>query len=166
MGCEAGGGPLLGGEEGNRTAGRKTRTIPGSMKRALVAGDAGCRFPGCTRKRVDGHHVKHWADGGETSLDNLLCLCRRHHRYVHEYGFEIARAENGAPQFLDPSGIVIPAAGPLSGADTPSGFVARARRNGFREATPEPNGWAGHPVDYGRAVGAPLGPAHRGCGPV
>ena len=154
--CDAGVAPLLEDEEGNRTAGRKTRTIPASMKRALVARDAGCRFPGCTRKRVDGHRMKHWADGGETSLDNLLCLCRRHHRYVHEYGFEIARAENGAPQFLDPSGVVIPAAGLPSGADILAGFAWRAGRNGWSKATPECNGWDGRPPDYGLAVGALL----------
>ncbi len=65
--------------------GRKTRTIPPAIRRALNARDKGCRFPGCTFKRyVDGHHVHHWADGGETRLSNLVTLCRFHHRLVHE----------------------------------------------------------------------------------
>ncbi len=65
--------------------GRKTRTIPPAIRRALNSRDKGCRFPGCSFKRyVDGHHVKHWAQGGETKLSNLVTLCRFHHRLVHE----------------------------------------------------------------------------------
>ena len=65
--------------------GRKTRTIPPAIRRALNARDKGCRFPGCSFKRyIDGHHVKHWAHGGETKLSNLVTLCRFHHRLVHE----------------------------------------------------------------------------------
>ena len=65
--------------------GRKTRAIPPALRRALASRDKGCRFPGCTHTRyVDGHHVKHWADGGETRLSNLVTLCRFHHRAVHE----------------------------------------------------------------------------------
>jgi hypothetical protein len=67
--------------------GRKTRAIPPAIRRALRHRDRCCRFPGCTRSRwLDGHHVVHWADGGETSLDNLVLLCRHHHRLVHEGG--------------------------------------------------------------------------------
>jgi hypothetical protein len=65
--------------------GRKTRVIPPSMRRALKRRDRGCRFPNCTNTRfVDGHHITHWADGGATRLDNLLLLCRHHHRLLHE----------------------------------------------------------------------------------
>jgi hypothetical protein len=67
------------------SVGRRTRTIPPRLSQALWARDKGCTFPGCHRTRfVDGHHVRHWADGGETSLENLLLLCTRHHRAVHE----------------------------------------------------------------------------------
>jgi hypothetical protein len=60
------------------------------MQRALRARDRGCRFPGCDNRRfVDAHHVRHWAHGGETSLDNLILLCRRHHRAVHEGGYRV-----------------------------------------------------------------------------
>ena len=70
--------------------GRKSRTIPTSLRRALRARDQGCRFPGCDNRRfVDAHHVHHWAKGGETTLDNLVLLCRRHHRAVHEGRFHV-----------------------------------------------------------------------------
>jgi len=72
--------------------GRRSRSIPPPMRRALRARDNGCRFPGCTDTRfVDGHHIQHWADGGETSLDNLILLCRRHHHLVHEGDLLVTR---------------------------------------------------------------------------
>ncbi len=76
--------------------GRKTRTIPPAIRRALNARDKGCRFPGCSFKRyVDGHHVHHWANGGETRLSNLVTLCRFHHRLVHEGQVEIQVLDDG-----------------------------------------------------------------------
>ena len=70
--------------------GRKSRTIPPAIRRALNHRDQGCRFPGCTaHKYTDAHHIHHWADGGETRLDNLVTLCRHHHRAVHEGGFSV-----------------------------------------------------------------------------
>jgi hypothetical protein len=84
--------------------GRKSRTITPALRRALKARDDGCRFPGCThRAYLDGHHVKHWADGGETGLDNLVQLCRHHHRLVHEGGFHCERRDDGAFVFRDPN---------------------------------------------------------------
>lgn len=82
--------------------GRRSRSIPPAMRRALQSRDGGCRFPGCTHtKFVDGHHIKHWADGGETSLDNLVLLCRHHHRLVHEGGFDCKRSADGEIWFED-----------------------------------------------------------------
>jgi hypothetical protein len=82
--------------------GRRSRTIPPPMRRALCARDGGCRFPGCTNTRfVDGHHIKHWADGGETSLDNLVMLCRHHHHLVHEGGFACEKSADGEVFFRD-----------------------------------------------------------------
>jgi len=82
--------------------GRRSRSIPPPMRRALRARDKGCRFPGCTHTRfVDGHHIKHWADGGETSLDNLVLLCRHHHHLVHEGGFACSKNKNGEVVFKD-----------------------------------------------------------------
>jgi hypothetical protein len=80
--------------------GRKTRAIPPALRRALASRDKGCRFPGCTHTRyVDGHHVRHWADGGETKLSNLVTLCRFHHRAVHEGRLVIERLDDGAWRF-------------------------------------------------------------------
>ena len=93
-------------------AGRKTRTIPPSIRRALAARDTNCRFPGCTSRRCDAHHVHHWADGGTTSLDNLVLLCRRHHRAVHEGGFAVVRGLDGVLTFLRPNGAPLPVAPP------------------------------------------------------
>ncbi len=83
--------------------GRRSRSIPPPMRRALRARDQGCRFPGCTNTRfVDGHHIKHWADGGETSLDNLVMLCRHHHHLVHEGGFICEKSSDGSIHFRTP----------------------------------------------------------------
>ena len=72
------------------------------MRRALIARDGGCRFPGCTSHRhCDGHHIKHWQHGGETSLDNLVLLCRHHHRLVHEGGFDCRKSDSGEIYFVD-----------------------------------------------------------------
>ena len=82
--------------------GRRSRTIPPSMRRALRVRDKGCRFPGCTNTRfVDGHHIEHWADGGATSMDNLVLLCRHHHHLVHEGGFDCENSADGEVSFKD-----------------------------------------------------------------
>jgi Domain of unknown function (DUF222)/HNH endonuclease len=100
------------------SVGRKTRSIPPALRRALHLRDGGCRFPGCTHERfVDGHHVKHWADGGETSLDNLLLLCRHHHRLVHEGGFICEKTAEGEVVFTDQRQQPLPPWSPLPGID-------------------------------------------------
>ncbi len=86
------------------SAGRRTRTIPPAIRRALDARDVGCRFPGCGLRFTDAHHVRHWADGGETSLGNCLLLCRHHHRLVHEGGWQVVWWGDGTPAFFDPRG--------------------------------------------------------------
>jgi hypothetical protein len=91
--------------------GRKSRTIPPAIRRAIKRRDNGCRFPGCTcSKFVDAHHIQHWADGGETSMDNLVLLCRRHHRLVHEGGFGVQALPDGEIWFIYPDGRTLPAA--------------------------------------------------------
>ena len=88
--------------------GRKTRTVSPALRRALTIRDQGCRFPGCTESRfVDAHHIHHWCDGGETKLENLVLLCRRHHRLVHEQGYEIinhVEKHHGLDKHLGQSG--------------------------------------------------------------
>jgi HNH endonuclease len=88
--------------------GRRTPVVPAALRRAVVVRDGGCRFPGCDRPPgwCDAHHVLHWADGGETSLDNLVLLCRPHHRLVHER-FSLA-IEEGGPAFRRPDGTLLP----------------------------------------------------------
>jgi hypothetical protein len=85
--------------------GRKTRSIPPAIRRALNTRDAGCRFPGCTHQRyVDAHHIEHWADGGDTKLSNLVTLCRLHHRLVHEGEIIVENVPGGGWRFLHPDG--------------------------------------------------------------
>jgi hypothetical protein len=92
--------------------GRKRRTVTTALRRALWSRDRGCTFPGCDRKRyVDGHHIRHWAHGGETSLDNTVLLCSHHHVLLHEGGFKMRRDESGAFIFRRPDGRVIPRGG-------------------------------------------------------
>jgi Domain of unknown function (DUF222)/HNH endonuclease len=88
--------------------GRKSRTIPPAIGRALKRRDGGCRFPGCTNSHfVDAHHIRHWADGGETSMENLVLLCRHHHRLVHEGGFGLGKSLHGVIEFSTPAGEII-----------------------------------------------------------
>ena len=89
--------------------GRKQRTVPTALKRALWSRDRGCSFPGCDRKRyLDAHHLHHWAEGGDTSLDNLTLLCTHHHRSLHEGGFRIHRDADGGLCFERADGRTIP----------------------------------------------------------
>jgi len=92
--------------------GRKTRTVPTAIKRALIARDKSCAFPGCHHTRfVDAHHIEHWSAGGETSLGNLMLLCSQHHKLVHEGGFAIERDYQNHWFFKRPDGRAVPACG-------------------------------------------------------
>ena len=89
--------------------GRKTRTIPPALRRALHARDRGCRFPGCgSRRFLDAHHIEHWANGGATELDNLVHLCGYHHRLLHEGGYRITSTSGGRILFHRRDGRPIP----------------------------------------------------------
>ena len=89
--------------------GRRSRVIPRAISHALAIRDQGCRFPGCSqRKWTDAHHIKHWATGGETSLDNLVTLCRHHHRRLHQGDFALA-ANDGDLTFTNSRGETIAA---------------------------------------------------------
>ncbi len=105
LSCDAAVVPIRHGSGANQLdVGRRTRTIPPALRRALETRDRGCRFPGCGLRFTDAHHVQHWADGGETSLSNLVLLCSHHHRLVHEAGWTIEWWGEGRPAFLDPRG--------------------------------------------------------------
>jgi hypothetical protein len=83
---------------------RATRVVHPALRRALVLRDRGCRFPGCDRPAdwTDAHHIRHWADDGPTALENLVLLCRRHHRQVHEGGWLVRHGEDGAVDVVPP----------------------------------------------------------------
>jgi hypothetical protein len=125
--------------------GRKTRSIPPALKRALNARDKGCRFPGCCNtKWTDGHHIHHWANGGETKLSNLVTLCRFHHHLVHEGGWSIQVLDDGAFQFLKPGGVVLSQEIELPRNPDQSPFTSHQSR--------APAQWRGDKMDYGLAV--------------
>mgnify|MGYP001553102978 CR=1 FL=1 len=132
--------------------GRRSRSIPSAIRRALRSRDRHCRFPGCTRTRwLDGHHIVHWADGGETSLENLVSLCHHHHRLVHEGGFGVHRDTDGELCFTTPAGALIPTAVPGRPLHRPlqqtlAGF---AERQGLAIDTRTADcRWMGEPMDY------------------
>ena len=135
--------------------GARTRTIPPALRRALHHRDRGCRFPGCGARFGQGHHVRHWAQGGPTTLSNLALLCRRHHRAVHEEGYQVERQPRGALQFRRPDGRIIPDVPPPSAvpADPVAAMRARHEQNGLalhpRTAIPD---WRGEPLDVGYAI--------------
>lgn len=137
--------------------GRKSRVIPPAMRRALRARDEGCRFPGCTHKYfIDGHHIEHWADGGETSLENLVQLCRHHHRLVHEGGFICERHDDGQVLFRDQVGQVIETTGYVPPSDYTLAEYMRQRMEDLyiHSETCVSQWYAGDSMDYDLAVGS------------
>ncbi|MEX2202609.1 MAG: DUF222 domain-containing protein [Actinomycetota bacterium] len=95
------------GESQPLDVGRRTKVVPAPLRRAVAVRDGGCTFPGCGRPPgwSDAHHVRHWADGGPTALENLILLCRPHHRVIHR-GFGVEMLD-GTPRFTRPDGTVL-----------------------------------------------------------
>ena len=135
--------------------GARTRTIPPALRRVLHHRDRGCRFPGCGRPFGQGHHIPHWAHGGPTTLSNLALLCRRHHRAVHEEGYQVERQPDGELRFLRPDGRPLPEVpSPPNVPDDPT-HVLRARHaaQGLRiHARTAMPGWLGEGLDVGWAI--------------
>src|SRR5580765_1633336 len=135
--------------------GARTRTIPPAIRRALQHRDRGCRFPGCGVRFGQGHHIRHWAHGGPTTLSNLTMLCRRHHRAVHQQGFEVERQPDGELQFRRPNGVAISQVSPSPDLPADSVAVIRSRNeeNGLalhaRTALPH---WLGERLDVAYAI--------------
>ena len=139
------------------SVGRKTRTIPAAINRALLLRDRTCRFPGCTHRHfVDGHHVEHWINGGATALRNLVLLCGTHHRLVHEGGFRV-EADNTAVasgahawRFFDPRGHLVSA----QPERTPGSLAKLRHNNALLAITAQTNAplWTGAPIEYDRCV--------------
>jgi hypothetical protein len=139
--------------------GRKTRSIPPALGRALRARDGGCCYPGCDRKRFTaGHHVRHWANGGETKLDNLVTLCGFHHRLVHEGGYGVRRTDDGLFIFTRPDGSRVE----RNGAQRFSGNVASSLQSHLCALAPQLEitadtarcQWHGETMDYSQAIEA------------
>jgi hypothetical protein len=135
--------------------GARTRTIPPALRRALHHRDRGCRFPGCGVWFGQGHHIRHWAQGGPTTLSNLALLCRRHHRAVHEEGYQVDRQSDGELRFRCPDGRLLPEVPPCPEITGDPIGVLRARHQAeglhlhARTATP---GWLGEHLDVGWAI--------------
>ena len=135
--------------------GARTRTIPPALRRALVHRDRGCRFPGCGLPFGQGHHVRHWAQGGPTTLSNLALLCRRHHRAVHEEGYQVERGLDGGLRFRRPDGRPLPEVPATAAVPTEPVEALRARhaaeglRLHARTACPS---WLGERLDVPWAI--------------
>jgi len=135
--------------------GARTRTIPPALRRALQHRDQGCRFPGCGVRFGQGHHIRHWAHGGPTTLSNLTTLCRRHHRAVHEEGYQVMRQPDGELEFKSPYGWVIPEVpqSPELPADPVAVIRERNEANGLAlDARTTMPGWLGERLDVGYAI--------------
>jgi hypothetical protein len=158
LACDASIVRLLERDDAPLRLGRKTRSIPPALRRALAARDRGCRFPGCTARRfVDAHHIEHWARGGATDLDNLVLLCRRHHRLVHEGGYTVTRRSGGAIAFHRPDGRRIPAC-PSRAGGRPTALAPTRRPDACVSL------WAGERLDLHLGVQAMLALAPIGTG--
>ena len=146
----------IGGDGEALNIGRRARSIPPAIRRALMQRDRGCAFPGCNHTRfLHGHHIEHWLHGGETSLDNLVMLCTFHHHLVHEGGWTVTAGAEGAFAFHSP-------AGRLVAPEPPRELVADAL-DWLRECADERNlnlgpdlnmpQWDGKSPNYDCAVG-------------
>ncbi|PYO17938.1 MAG: HNH endonuclease [Candidatus Rokuibacteriota bacterium] len=135
--------------------GARTRTIPPAIRRVLHHRDRGCRFPGCGLPFGQGHHIRHWAHGGPTTLSNLALLCRRHHRAVHEEGYQVDRQSDGELRFRRPDGRPLPEVPPPREVRGDPVKILRAQHDAeglvlnARTTTP---GWLGERLNVGWAI--------------
>jgi len=135
--------------------GARTRTIPPALRRALQHRDRGCRFPGCRLPFGQGHHIRHWANGGPTTLSNLAMLCRRHHRAVHEEGYQVERQPDGELRFRRPDGQLLSQVPPP--ATVPTDPVETLRAQNYARGLPidaqtSRPAWFGKCLDLGYAI--------------
>jgi hypothetical protein len=136
------------------SVGRSRRTVPPALRRLLEArDDKTCCFPGCERRRhLQAHHRRHWAHGGETSLENLVLLCFHHHRLVHEGGYTVEHDRVGGLRFRNRHGVLCPTLPPRP----PPGSADELRAGNYRlglsiDRRTNRNG-DGDPLDLGLAV--------------
>ena len=140
LSCDASLVTVLEDDAGNvLNVGRKTRTVPEHIRRALRERDGVCQYPGCQESEyVDAHHIQHWAEGGETRLDNLVTLCRFHHRQLHRGCFDV-RLNGNSAEILAPVNVSEP--GIPWGSQTSSN---RQRRSCCHQSEPEVQGVGQH----------------------
>ncbi|MCA9737898.1 MAG: DUF222 domain-containing protein [Gemmatimonadota bacterium] len=160
LACDASTVTMVHGADGAAlTVGRRTRTVPPAIRRALRHRDRGCRFPGCGNRFADAHHIRHWADGGETRLENLVLLCRHHHRAVHEEGVQVERLDDGSFRFTAPDARELrdapplPALAPDWDALDPGGWT-HTREGLVMTPWTSSSRWNGEPLDLPLAVRA------------
>ena len=136
---------------GSLRLGHTKRVVSRRLKRALRLRDGGCRFPGCDRQGwVDAHHIRHWLDHGPTDAENLVCLCRAHHRLMHEGLWTISGNANGNLTFHRPDGSMV--------GDVPARILgdAAAVDAQHRSAADGRCQWLGERLDLGLAVSTVL----------
>jgi 5-methylcytosine-specific restriction endonuclease McrA len=156
LGCDASRVVMRHDSDGRVTEiGARTRTIPPAIRRALHHRDHGCRFPGCGLPFGQGHHIRHWAQGGPTTLSNLAMLCRRHHRAVHEEGYQVERQPDGELRFRRPDGRSLPDVPPPPAVPDDPVQTLRARNEAaglYLHAQTTCPAWLGEPLDVGWAL--------------
>ncbi|WP_420635443.1 DUF222 domain-containing protein [Candidatus Palauibacter sp.] len=136
--------------------GRKRRTVGWRLRKALDVRDGGCRFPGCGSRYTQAHHAVPWSEGGETALDNLILLCRFHHRTVHEGGWRVEMGVAGAARFTDPAGRIVPAVPParpdVKAPQTPDAGLGRWHRQKGINPWTSTTRWQGDRLDLDWAL--------------
>ncbi|WP_419949300.1 DUF222 domain-containing protein [Candidatus Palauibacter sp.] len=136
--------------------GRRRRTVGWRLRKALDARDGGCRFPGCGSRYTQAHHAVPWSEGGETKLDNLILLCRFHHRTVHEGGWRVEMGAAGAATFRHPEGRVVPAVPParedVKAPRTPDAGLGGWHRKGGINPWTATSRWTGDRLDLDWAL--------------
>jgi Domain of unknown function (DUF222)/HNH endonuclease len=147
--------PIVERDDSPLSVGRRTRIIPAHIRRALIARDGHCQYPGCERWRfVDGHHIVPWAHGGETCLENLVLMCRHHHRLVHEGGARVERSAGRAPLFYARGGT--PLVPPPPPASEPGRLESSNRAVGLDPEAEAVLTGTGEHMDLGLAVDAAM----------
>jgi Domain of unknown function (DUF222)/HNH endonuclease len=153
LACDAGVVSILERDGQPLSVGRKTRSLPPALRRALENRDRGCRFPGCAQTRfLHAHHIQHWAHGGQTELANLVQLCPHHHRLLHEGGYRLTRDPDQTLTFSRPDGHPIPPTPPPTKGN-PMRLHDHHRRQGL-DITPHTTsrGWDGSRLDLALAI--------------
>jgi len=151
LACDGAVSRVLFAHDGSVEAQGVTRVVPPTMRRALLARDRGCRWPGCTSRRfLHAHHVVFWSQGGPTALSNLVTLCGAHHRLLHEGRWNLQLDRAGNLRVSSPAGVELPAV-PRSQPAEGDGLVATHRRMGL-DIGPDTLDYGGGRFDLGLTI--------------